>query len=46
MLSAELKKDLKRTPVVEYMIPKKLFPDRDGEHFDSSNILLRLWDFD
>ncbi|KAL8952953.1 MAG: hypothetical protein Q9222_001172 [Ikaeria aurantiellina] len=44
MLDAELSKDIKKAPVIEYEIPKKIFL----EHTDSTkenSLLVQLWDF-
>ncbi|KAI4278704.1 MAG: hypothetical protein LQ337_000813 [Flavoplaca oasis] len=44
MLSAELAKEVKKPPVVEYEIPKKIFfSNPDAAKGDS--LLVRLWDF-
>ena len=44
MLNAELSKEIKKPPVVEYEIPKKiLFSNPDPAKDDS--LLVRLWDF-
>lgn len=44
MLSAELSKDVKKPPVIEYEIPKKIFFENiDVPQKDS--LLVKLWDF-
>ncbi|KAL8790826.1 MAG: hypothetical protein Q9213_000450 [Squamulea squamosa] len=44
MLNAELSKEIKKPPVIEYEIPKKiLFRNPDPAHGDS--LLVNLWDF-
>ncbi len=45
MLDAELSKDLKKAPVIEYEIPKKIFMkhDSDASHLDT--LVVKLWDF-
>lgn len=44
MLSAELSKDSKKPPVIEYEIPKKIFFKNDDVPGKES-LLVRLWDF-
>ncbi|KAL8939721.1 MAG: hypothetical protein Q9216_003199 [Gyalolechia sp. 2 TL-2023] len=44
MLGAELTKEMKKTPVVEYEIPKKIFL-RNTDSPDKDSLLLKLWDF-
>ncbi|KAL8916836.1 MAG: hypothetical protein Q9208_008323 [Pyrenodesmia sp. 3 TL-2023] len=44
MLSAELSKDSKKPPVIEYEIPKKIFFQSDDDPGKGS-LLIRLWDF-
>lgn len=44
MLSAELSKDIKKAPVIEYEIPKKIyFKNPDSPEKDT--LLVKLWDF-
>ena len=44
MLDAELSKEVKKAPVVEYEIPKKIFMQQEaGTGADS--LLVKLWDF-
>ncbi len=45
MLDAELSKDLRKSPVVEYEIPKKIFMKHDGDSAQQDSLLVRLWDF-
>ncbi|KAL8756690.1 MAG: hypothetical protein Q9184_004414 [Pyrenodesmia sp. 2 TL-2023] len=44
MLSAELSKDSRKPPVIEYEIPKKIFFQNDDVPRKDS-LLVRLWDF-
>lgn len=45
MLEAEHVKEVKKTPVIEFEIPKRIFtkPDVTSEVEDS--LLVKLWDF-
>ncbi|KAL8869665.1 MAG: hypothetical protein Q9174_004099 [Haloplaca sp. 1 TL-2023] len=43
MLSAELDKDIKKPPVIEYNIPKKIFSSY--EDASQNSLLVSLWDF-
>jgi len=45
MLDAELSKDLRKPPVVEYEIPKKIFMKHDSESSQQDSLLVKLWDF-
>lgn len=47
MLDAELGKDLKKAPVVEFQIPKRIFTERGLEEDGGKdeNLLRRLWQF-
>ena len=45
MLSAELSKDVKKVPEIEYEIPKKIFTRYDVEMGGEDSLLVRLWDF-
>lgn len=45
MLEAELSKDVKKVPVVEYEIPKRIFTKyEEGAGIDDS-LLVKLWNF-
>jgi U3 small nucleolar RNA-associated protein 19 len=46
MLEAELGKNLKKSPVVEFQIPKRIFTIDQGEPSETTALLPRLWDFD
>lgn len=44
LLEAELGKDVKKAPVIEFQIPKRIFvPDESAA--PANNLLVRLWDF-
>ena len=45
MLDAELAKDVKKTPIVEYEIPKKIFMKHDTDSPQQDSLLVQLWDF-
>ena len=45
MLDAELSKDIKKAPVIEYEIPRKIFMKHDADSPQQDGLLLRLWDF-
>jgi U3 small nucleolar RNA-associated protein 19 len=45
MLEAELSKDIKKPPVVEYEIPKKIFTKHNVESGIKDSIVVKLWDF-
>ncbi|KAI4136830.1 MAG: hypothetical protein LQ341_005423 [Variospora aurantia] len=44
MLGTELSKEIKKPPVVEYEIPKKVF-FQNGDAPEKDSLLVRLWDF-
>lgn len=45
MLEAELIKDVKKAPVIEYEIPRRVFLKQDvGSGVDDS-LLVKLWEF-
>jgi U3 small nucleolar RNA-associated protein 19 len=44
MLDAELLKEVKKVPVVEYEIPKKIFMKQGGSGVEDS-LLVKVWDF-
>ncbi|KAL9127802.1 MAG: hypothetical protein Q9217_003386 [Psora testacea] len=45
MLDAELSKDIKKAPEIEYDIPKKIFSKHDTDSCKDDSLLVRLWDF-
>lgn len=45
MLEAELGKDIKKAPVIEYEIPKKIFTKHEAESGLEDSLLVKLWDF-
>jgi U3 small nucleolar RNA-associated protein 19 len=45
MLEAELSKDIKKAPVVEFEIPKKIFTKYDVESGIEDSLVVKLWDF-
>ncbi|KAI2624353.1 nucleolar complex protein [Hypoxylon sp. NC1633] len=46
LLDAELSKQVKKAPVVEFMIPKKVFLPQDTASGIEDNLLAKLWDFE
>lgn len=45
LLEAEMGKDVKKTPVVEFQIPKRIFMPQDDPSVAPDNLISRLWDF-
>ncbi|XXG99212.1 hypothetical protein Hte_005548 [Hypoxylon texense] len=45
LLDAELSKQVKKPPVVEFMIPKRVFLPQDPASGAENNLLAKLWDF-
>lgn len=45
MLEAENMKDVKKTPVIQYEIPKKIFMKQDATSGVEDSLLVKLWDF-
>ncbi|KAF7940169.1 uncharacterized protein EAE98_000296 [Botrytis deweyae] len=45
MLESELAKDVKKVPVVEYEIPKKIFMKHDADASLEDSLLVKLWNF-
>jgi len=45
MLDAELSKPNKKTPIVEYEIPKRIFSHTDEPSSEADSLLMQLWDF-
>jgi U3 small nucleolar RNA-associated protein 19 len=46
MLEAELSKEVKKPPVVEFVIPKKIITKQDLGSDVQDTLLAKLWDFD
>jgi len=44
LLEAEMAKEVKKPPVVEYMIPKRIFTKTDSVD-EKDSLLVSLWDF-
>ena len=45
MLDAELTKNFKKPPEIEYEIPKKIFMERDADCAKENSLLVKLWGF-
>tara|TARA_R110002060_G_scaffold30756_3_gene41305 strand:+ start:835 stop:975 length:141 start_codon:yes stop_codon:yes gene_type:complete len=45
MLESEYVKDVKKMPVVEFEIPKKIFMKQDASSEMHDRLLVNLWDF-
>jgi U3 small nucleolar RNA-associated protein 19 len=45
MLEAELSKEVKKAPVVEYEVPKKIFMKQGADSGVEDSLLVKLWDF-
>lgn len=45
MLDAELEKEVKKIPVVEYQIPKKIFMPHEAGSAVEDSLLVKLWQF-
>lgn len=45
MLDAELSKDIKKAPEVEYEIPKRIFMRYGEDEGNQDSLLVKLWDF-
>ncbi|KAI1456005.1 CBF/Mak21 family-domain-containing protein [Annulohypoxylon moriforme] len=45
LLDAELSKQVKKAPVVEFMIPKRVFLPQDPASGTEDSLLAKLWDF-
>ncbi|CAG8952330.1 hypothetical protein HYFRA_00001075 [Hymenoscyphus fraxineus] len=45
MIESELGKDVKKVPVVEYEIPKRIFLEQNAELGLEDSLLVKLWDF-
>ena len=46
MLDAELAKDIKKPPEIEFEIPKKIFNKFEPDSGKQDNLMVKLWDFD
>lgn len=46
LLEAEMGKDVRRAPVVEFHIPKKVFLPQEESSGVPDNLLVKLWDFE
>ncbi|KAF5654492.1 NOC4 nucleolar protein [Fusarium heterosporum] len=44
LFEAEMAKDVKKAPVIEFQIPKKVFMPNEGEG-EPDSLLVKLWDF-
>ncbi len=45
MLDAELSKDIKKPPEVEYEIPKRIFTKHEIDSGKEDSMLVKLWNF-
>lgn len=45
MLDAELSKDIRKPPEIEYEIPKKVFMKHDADSSNEDSLLVKLWTF-
>ncbi|KAG6007282.1 hypothetical protein E4U21_006200 [Claviceps maximensis] len=45
LLEAELGKDVKKAPVIEFQIPKRIFLPQDDPTTAPDSLLVKLWDF-
>ncbi|KAL2142273.1 hypothetical protein VTI28DRAFT_1410 [Corynascus sepedonium] len=45
LLEAEMSKEVKKPPVIEYMIPKRIFTKASDAPEESNSLLVSLWDF-
>lgn len=45
MLDAELSKDIKKPPEIEYEIPKRIFLPHDVDSGKQDSLLVQMWDF-
>jgi len=46
MLEAELSKEVKKVPVIEFEIPKRIFVKQDIESGVEDSLPVKLWDFE
>jgi U3 small nucleolar RNA-associated protein 19 len=45
LLDAELGKDVKKAPVIEFQIPRRIFLPQDEPAVTPDSLLVKLWDF-
>lgn len=45
MLDAELAKDVKKAPVVEFEIPKRIFLEYDPDSPQQDSLVVQMWNF-
>ena len=45
MLDADLSKEVRKAPVVEFEIPKHIFMKQEAESGAQDSLLVKLWDF-
>ncbi|KAL2118991.1 hypothetical protein VTJ04DRAFT_5950 [Mycothermus thermophilus] len=45
LIEAEMNKEVKKPPVIEFMIPKRIFTKAAPESGESDSLLVSLWDF-
>lgn len=45
MLAAELARDIKKGPEIEFEIPKRIFYEHEAESGKQDSLLVQLWDF-
>jgi U3 small nucleolar RNA-associated protein 19 len=45
LFEAEMNKEVKKAPVVEFHIPKRVFLPQDAENGVSDSLLVKLWGF-
>ncbi len=45
MLDAELSKDIRKPPQIEYEIPRKVFMQHDAGSGNEDSMLIKLWSF-
>ncbi|KAL1845276.1 hypothetical protein VTK73DRAFT_753 [Phialemonium thermophilum] len=45
LLDAEMTKEIKKAPVIEYMIPKRIFYPAESGSGERESLLVELWDF-
>jgi hypothetical protein len=45
LIEAEMNKEVKKPPVIEFMIPKRIFTKAPPESGESDSLLVSLWDF-
>ena len=45
LIEAEMHKEVKKPPVVEFMIPKRIFTSAEPGSDEKNSLLVDLWDF-